>query len=342
MTTKATLKLVPRLLPHLVTCARRGEVITYKNLGAKIGVHYRAVTPCLYYIRDEICHPRGLPLLTAIVVRQDTGLPGGSWLPEGTEHLSDEEYRREYEKYRAQVFACDKWDSLLEDLVLSPSRSEQAGQMSKILVGQGHPWPNIMGALDTRVQQEERMDEVAVSSISRLRRDLALRGYTESEIDELLQMPILLIPGQVTPENSDTPGQRLTKHIAFLSKDLQRESIPNTVILQKGGERTYLDERQAHVDLGTIVVSIFAAQQIARFADVAQILDFLLNLIRYRLAAGRTDKLMPEVSFDLELQNGEKVARLRVEGKADGVNKTLTPSRLKAMLSTVQGDPDRE
>ena len=73
----------------------------------------------LGYTRDQICAARGLPFISAIVVNNDTQLPGPGWLPGGTEHLSPDEYKREYEKVRDEVFACDAWDALLEELGLS-------------------------------------------------------------------------------------------------------------------------------------------------------------------------------------------------------------------------------
>jgi hypothetical protein len=182
------------------------------------------------------------------------------------------------------------------------------------------------------------MNDVSTTDIARLKRDLALRGYTDADIEELLGMPVLLIPGPITPEDSDTPSQKLTKHIAFLSKDLQQESIPNEVVLRQDVQRTYVEERHAHVELGTIVVSLFAVRQIATFADIAQILDFLLNLLRIRFGAGRTAQLMPNLKFDLELHDGERIAKLQIEGPADQVTKNLTPGRVNAMLANLRED----
>ncbi len=109
-----------RALPHLVYYAHLEETITYGELGRRIGIHHRPVRFLLGYIRDEICLKRDLPLLNVIVVKQDTGLPGESFLPEGTSHLTDEEYRRMFEELRDQVFAYARWDALLRDLGLTP------------------------------------------------------------------------------------------------------------------------------------------------------------------------------------------------------------------------------
>lgn len=110
-------------LPHLVHYAKMRKTITYGELAGKIGCHHRAVQHFLGYVRDELCASRDLPLINAIVVNQGTQMPGGGWLPGGTQHLTPDEYRREYEKFRDEVFACDAWDALLQELGLSPISS---------------------------------------------------------------------------------------------------------------------------------------------------------------------------------------------------------------------------
>ena len=119
MTSEYSIKNAHLALPHLVHYAKMGKTITYGELAEKIGRHHRATRPLLRYIRDEICAARGLPLISAIVVNQKKQLPGARWLAGGTEHLSPDEYKREYEKVRDEVFACDAWDALLEELGLS-------------------------------------------------------------------------------------------------------------------------------------------------------------------------------------------------------------------------------
>jgi len=109
-----------RALPHLVCCTHLRETVTYGELGRRIGIHHRPVQFLLGYIRDEICLKRDLPLLNVIVVNKYTGLPGKSFLPEGTSHLTEEEYRRRFEELRDEVLAYDGWDTLLTDLGLTP------------------------------------------------------------------------------------------------------------------------------------------------------------------------------------------------------------------------------
>lgn len=120
MTTELIKEYGNRLLPYLVQAAKTRKTPTYGELADKIGIHHRVMSKVLAYIRDDICIPRGLPLITCIVVNQGTGLPGDNWLPQGTSHLTSEEYRQEFERFRDQVFAYKGWDSLLKELDMTP------------------------------------------------------------------------------------------------------------------------------------------------------------------------------------------------------------------------------
>jgi hypothetical protein len=106
------------------------------------------------------------------------------------------------------------------------------------------------------------------------------------------------------------------------------------VVVRKNAPQRYIEDRHAHIDLGTIVVSVSAAQQLGLFANITQMLDFLLNLIQFRFAKGRTDQLMPNTKFTLELHNKEQVVRVKLEGPANEVTKILTPKRIQAMLDS--------
>lgn len=125
MTTQTMIDRAYLALPFLVHFAKMHRRVTYGQLSALIGERNpRTSTHWLGYIRDGICIPRDLPLLTAIVVNQRTELPGTDWLPEGTEGLSREEYRSKYLHYRDQVFGYSGWDLLLQDLGIPPASPE--------------------------------------------------------------------------------------------------------------------------------------------------------------------------------------------------------------------------
>ena len=107
-------------LPHLVKAANAWKLLTYGELAQKIDTHHRAINHVLGYIRDEICIPRNLPLINAIVINAGNDLPGKSWLPEGTDHLSDEEYEQKFIEFRDEVFSFTGWEDLLHELGLKP------------------------------------------------------------------------------------------------------------------------------------------------------------------------------------------------------------------------------
>lgn len=107
------------ILPHLVQCAQRRETITYGELARRVDWHHRPLRYSLGYVRDTICRPRNLPLINSIVVTQ-SGTPGESFLPEGTDHLSGVEYWTEAQRLQEEVFDYPHWDALLEELELSP------------------------------------------------------------------------------------------------------------------------------------------------------------------------------------------------------------------------------
>ncbi len=125
MTTELTRERGMKILPYLVQAAKARRLISYGELAAKIGVHQRVLAYPLGYIRDEICAPRGLPLITCIVVNKEKLLPGPEWLPGGTSRLSPQEYRRTFDRYSREVFDYTRWDDLLKDLHMP--RAARAG-----------------------------------------------------------------------------------------------------------------------------------------------------------------------------------------------------------------------
>lgn len=120
MATEKIIEYSRRALPFLIYCAQQRRTLTYKELAEHAGCHHRVAAHILGYVRDEICTPRKLPYINAIVIRQDTGLPGDAWLPEGTGHLSEKEYREQFEQFRDRVFAFSGWNALLKELSLAP------------------------------------------------------------------------------------------------------------------------------------------------------------------------------------------------------------------------------
>lgn len=51
------------------------ETITYSELGARLGISHRNLGPLLDSMNRQL-HARGLPMLSAVVVKKETGMPG--------------------------------------------------------------------------------------------------------------------------------------------------------------------------------------------------------------------------------------------------------------------------
>lgn len=108
------------ILPHLIRAAQLNQVISYKQLCTHLTRTPTSIGHPLGYIRDVICIPKGLPRINAIAVNATTGLPGDSFLPEGTEHLSHEAYVQAFQNQRDEAFAYNGWEALLAELGLEP------------------------------------------------------------------------------------------------------------------------------------------------------------------------------------------------------------------------------
>jgi hypothetical protein len=74
-----------RAWPILIEAARMGRTLTYTELAGRAGpplnrrnLHRQLLIPLSYR-----CRQHGLPDLSALVVRRDTGLPGGGWFALG-------------------------------------------------------------------------------------------------------------------------------------------------------------------------------------------------------------------------------------------------------------------
>ena len=95
----------PAVFEHLKRCAREKRIITYGELGHDVGLAARGTAKPLYYIRDE-CLRRGLPPITALVVRKSDRLPGVGLTTNLTQVA-----RQEHETMVNQAFTFD-WSSI--------------------------------------------------------------------------------------------------------------------------------------------------------------------------------------------------------------------------------------
>ncbi len=106
--------------PHLVQIAQGRRTVTYGDLAARINSHHRPLNKALGFIRDDICTPMGLPIITAIVVKKGTEIPGMEFLhPNHKSHRSSgEEFKNEFEVQKNLVFDYPHWNVALADLGL--------------------------------------------------------------------------------------------------------------------------------------------------------------------------------------------------------------------------------
>jgi len=118
MVTELSIERGRLVLPHLVACAKDRQTITYGALGKRIGVHHRALSKPLAYIRDHLCRARSLSLITCIVVRKGVQTPGQSWFVAGGRDILPSEETRVWEDECRKVFDYGGWDDLLQDLGL--------------------------------------------------------------------------------------------------------------------------------------------------------------------------------------------------------------------------------
>ena len=163
------------------------------------------------------------------------------------------------------------------------------------------------------------------SDLEILKRDLNLRGYSDAEIQELLNLPVLFIPGKLTPLDSEKPEQKLTDQLVTVFKEVQREGIKTQVAVDRNAERVYVEERHAFIDLGVICIGLYS---LGNLADLAQILDFIITVIQLRFSKNKNDQLMPPVKYKLEIHNGEKSVIMDIEGQADQLKKLVPTEKV--------------
>jgi hypothetical protein len=95
--------MIARAWPLFVRAVRQGQTLTYSEVAAAVGppvtrrgVHRRLLIPL-----SERCCAVGAPPLAALVVRKDTGKPGGGWLEPNSRRDPDEAWAEDL----ARVFA---------------------------------------------------------------------------------------------------------------------------------------------------------------------------------------------------------------------------------------------
>ena len=92
---------------YLVRCARQMRTVTYQEVAAAVGTHWRTLGPPLGHIRDKICTKLELPWLNALVVNGKTRRPGHNFLPTHIRITNPHIKERLWRGTVLQVFAYD-------------------------------------------------------------------------------------------------------------------------------------------------------------------------------------------------------------------------------------------
>ena len=109
-----------KLLPYLVNLAKIGQTRTYSEAAGFLDVHHRALRFPLGFIRDCICLPNNIPLLSVLIVSKGKNLPSKGFLLEGHDKLTELEYKEKVDDFLQQVILFNDWDKLLISLNLKP------------------------------------------------------------------------------------------------------------------------------------------------------------------------------------------------------------------------------
>lgn len=114
-----------KAIPILIDVAKRRGTITYGELSKRIGLaHHRPLRFVLGYILHEICVPKGLPLLTSIVVKKGSRLPGESFVPEGASSLQATQFQTRAQHEQNRVYGYKDWDSVLRSIGLKEATND--------------------------------------------------------------------------------------------------------------------------------------------------------------------------------------------------------------------------
>jgi hypothetical protein len=120
---------IRRAWPVLLEAIRMGRTVTYTELAGRAGpplqrrqLHRQLLTPL-----SQRCRDAGLPDLSALVVRKDTGRPGGGW--HAPDSLADPD------QFWAEALAeclAYPWPARLDPRLLGPrTGTSSAGKMGR-------------------------------------------------------------------------------------------------------------------------------------------------------------------------------------------------------------------
>lgn len=127
----------------LVSVAKENETITYNQLSQKLKNQIKPIN--LGHPIGElskICYELGLPLISVLVVNQDTGIPGDGFykLCSDLKGISEEEAMINLEKEKESVHKCSEWNKLLEYFNVDKINSEKKEMTRKVTHNKPKYW----------------------------------------------------------------------------------------------------------------------------------------------------------------------------------------------------------
>ncbi len=105
------------LIKHVIN-NQNNPMVTYKQLAAKISSDFnpRNLGGYLGCISDE-CKENGLPLISSIVVNQDSGLPGEGFFNYYYKERPMSDWEKIFEECKSDVINCTLWQDLLDAVI---------------------------------------------------------------------------------------------------------------------------------------------------------------------------------------------------------------------------------
>lgn len=113
--------------PILCQAAQERETLSYRQLADRLGMHHRPIK----YLLDVIyqyCSTEGLPALSGIVVRQDTGTPGDGFrewkdIGSGLDLVYEHNWQQMENPFSGFLSGDSTIESLADDIIKTPTKA---------------------------------------------------------------------------------------------------------------------------------------------------------------------------------------------------------------------------
>lgn len=120
------------LADELLKVVRKRDVIEYSDLARIFRERYHYDLPAQYWGKPTgalsgICMENGLPPLSAVVINQDTRMPGSGFFDFAGRHLRgapvpERDWESFWQEQLQRVYECERWDELPQIIAQSEKR----------------------------------------------------------------------------------------------------------------------------------------------------------------------------------------------------------------------------